>query len=191
MSNIDIMFNLEKIPTPLDDIWLLKPKVFVDNRGYFKEQFNKNNFEHAIGSRIDFVQDNQSLSRYLTVRGMHYQYDKPQGKLVSVLNGEIYDVVVDLRTSSKTYGRWFGVHLSSTNHLQLWVPIGFAHGFMALSEETIISYKTTDFYDAKSEVCLNWLDNTVNIRWPVNDLSTIKISKKDLEGKQWNEIPKF
>ncbi len=154
-------------PTALADVLILEPKVFGDARGFFFESFNARDFAQATGVQTEFVQDNHSKSRQGVLRGLHYQISHPQGKLVRVTQGEVFDVAVDLRRSSPGFGRWVGVHLSADNHRQLWVPPGFAHGFVVLSETAEFLYKTTDYWYPEHERSLRWNDPALAIDWPL------------------------
>ncbi|MFM7000337.1 MAG: dTDP-4-dehydrorhamnose 3,5-epimerase [Limnohabitans sp.] len=154
-------------PTAIADVLILEPKVFGDARGVFYESFNARDFAQATGLDVHFVQDNHSKSAQGVLRGLHYQIQHPQGKLVRVVQGEVFDVAVDLRKSSPTFGQWVGVHLSADNHRQLWVPPGFAHGFVVLSESAEFLYKTTDYWHPEHERSLLWNDPEVGIAWPV------------------------
>lgn len=183
--------KLQVTPTKIPDVLILEPKVFSDNRGWFTESFNANDFAKATGLDVEFVQDNHSFSRQWTLRGMHYQFEHTQGKLVRVTVGSVFDVVVDLRKDSATFGRWVGEELSSENHKQLWVPPGFAHGFLVLSETAEFLYKTTDYYDPSSEVCLSWCDPTVKIDWPIPLGREALLNAKDAAGLAWDRAPKF
>lgn len=183
--------KLQVTPTAIPDVVLLEPKVFSDKRGWFFESFNANDFAKVTGLNVNFVQDNHSFSRQWTLRGMHYQLNRTQGKVVRVTAGSVYDVVVDLRKDSATFGQWIGEELSSENHKQLWIPAGFAHGFLVLSETAEFLYKTTDYYDPQSEVCLSWCDPTVKIIWPVPLDKQPLINTKDRAGLAWDQIPKF
>lgn len=167
-------------PTDLPGVLLLRPKVFSDERGFFLESYNKRVFEELSGWSGEFVQDNHSRSARGVLRGLHYQIQQPQGKLVRVVRGSVYDVVVDLRRSSPTFGRWVSVELSDREHAQLWVPPGFAHGFQVTSEFAELLYKTTDYYAPDSERCLAWDDPQLAIPWPVADPT---LSAKDRMGK--------
>ncbi|PYC25619.1 dTDP-4-dehydrorhamnose 3,5-epimerase [Aquipseudomonas alcaligenes] len=151
----------------IPDVILFEPKVFGDDRGGFFESFNHRRFEEAVGKPVTFVQDNHSRSVKNVLRGLHYQVQQPQGKLVRVVQGEVFDVVVDLRRSSATFGQWVGAHLSAENKHQLWVPEGFAHGFVALSETAEFLYKTTDYYAPEHERCIRWDDAMLKIDWPL------------------------
>lgn len=156
------------IATPLriPDVVLIEPKVFGDERGFFFESFNHRQFEEAIGRSVDFVQDNHSKSVKHVLRGLHFQTQQPQGKLVRVVQGEVFDVAVDLRHDSPTFGQWAGAHLSAENKHQLWVPEGFAHGFVVLSDTAEFLYKTTDYYAPQFEAAIAWNDADIGIVWP-------------------------
>jgi len=183
--------KLRVIPTVIPKVLIIEPKVFGDNRGWFTESFNAHDFAKATNLNVEFVQDNHSFSRQWTLRGMHYQLQHTQGKLVRVTAGSVFDVVVDLRKDSATYGQWAGEELSSENHKQLWVPPGFAHGFLVLSETAEFLYKTTDYYDPQSETCLSWCDPTVNIDWPIPLGKQALLNAKDAAGLSWDQAPKF
>jgi dTDP-4-dehydrorhamnose 3,5-epimerase len=171
--------NATRLAIP--DVVLLEPKVFGDERGFFLESFNLGRFEAAVGEPATFVQDNHSRSARSVLRGLHYQIQHPQGKLVRVVRGKVFDVVVDIRRSSLTFGKWVGVELSEDNHRQLWVPPGFAHGFLVLSEFADFLYKTTDYYAPEHERCIAWNDPALGIEWPLN--GTIpQLSSKDRAG---------
>jgi len=172
---------MEATKTAIDGVLLLAPKVFGDSRGFFFESFNARVFAEATGLQLDFVQDNHSRSARHVLRGMHFQVNRPQGKLVRVVRGEVFDVAVDIRRDSPTFGRWVGERLSETNQRQLWVPPGLAHGFLVLSESADFLYKTTDYYDPASERCLAWNDPTVRIDWPL-DGQAPALSGKDQAG---------
>jgi len=150
----------------IPDVVLLQPKILGDDRGFFFESFNHRNFEAAIGRHVQFVQDNHSRSAQYVLRGLHYQVNQPQGKLVRVVKGEVFDVAVDLRKSSVTFGQWVGAHLSAENKQQLWIPEGFAHGFLVLSEYAEFVYKTTQYYSPGNERSLAWDDSQLAITWP-------------------------
>jgi dTDP-4-dehydrorhamnose 3,5-epimerase len=183
--------KLQVTPTAIPDILILEPKVFGDSRGWFTESFNANDFAKATGLSVKFVQDNHSFSRQWTLRGMHYQLKHTQGKLVRVTSGSIFDVVVDLRKDSGTFGKWIGEVLSAENHKQIWIPPGFAHGFLVLSETAEFFYKTTDYYNLISEVSLLWSDPTVAIEWPIPSGKQALLSVKDTAGLAWDAAPKF
>lgn len=168
-------------PCAIADVMLIEPRVFGDERGFFYESFNQQAFTQATGVTIPFVQDNHSKSGRGVLRGLHYQVQKPQGKLVRVVAGEVFDVAVDIRPDSPTFGQWVGQILSASNYRQLWVPPGLAHGFVVLSETAEFLYKTTDYYAPDHERCIAWNDPTLAIAWP--DLgSAPKLSAKDMAG---------
>lgn len=152
--------------TAIPEVLILEPKVFGDERGFFMESFNQKAFDEAVGDPVDFVQDNQSRSVKGVLRGLHYQVKQPQGKLVRCVRGAVFDVAVDIRKSSPTFGRWVGIELSEDNHRQLWVPGGFAHGFLVLSDSADFLYKTTDYYAPAHERCIAWNDPALSIEWP-------------------------
>jgi dTDP-4-dehydrorhamnose 3,5-epimerase len=176
---------MRAMPTAIPEVLILEPKVFGDDRGFFFESFNARAFEQATGLKPEFVQDNHSKSARNVLRGLHYQIQNPQGKLVRVVQGEVFDVAVDLRKSSKTFGEWVGTHLSAENKKQLWVPEGFAHGFVVLSESAEFLYKTTDYYAPGDEHCIFWDDPEIGIQWPLT--AAPLLSAKDLQGKPWNK----
>lgn len=167
--------------TAIADVLLLEPKVFGDERGFFFESFNEKVFREATGVTLPFVQDNHSKSGYGVLRGLHYQTQQPQGKLVRVVSGEVFDVAVDIRPGSPTYGKWVGEILSASNKRQLWVPPGLAHGFVVLSETAEFLYKTTDYYAPEHERCIAWNDPTLAIAWPEMSVAP-KLSAKDSAG---------
>lgn len=176
--------------TEIPDVMIIQPKVFGDDRGFFFESFNQREFAEATGVEVNFVQDNHSMSKRGVLRGLHYQLEHTQGKLVRVVRGTVFDVAVDLRQSSKTFQQWVGVELSADNHKQLWVPPGFAHGFLVLSDEAEFLYKTTDYWHAASEQSLLWNDPSVGIHWP--DLAVApSLAAKDAAGLSWDAAPKF
>ncbi|EET1485444.1 dTDP-4-dehydrorhamnose 3,5-epimerase, partial [Escherichia coli] len=155
------------IKTEIPDVLIFEPKVFGDERGFFMESFNQRQFEEIVGRKISFVQDNHSKSKKGVLRGLHYQLPPfAQGKLVRCINGEVYDVAVDLRPESINYGKWVGIILSAENKKQLWIPEGFAHGFLVISEFAEFAYKTTNYYSKESERGIRWNDPTINIQWP-------------------------
>ena len=159
---------MKVIRTNIPDVLLLEPRVFGDERGFFLESWNAREFCNAIGLDVQFVQDNHSRSACGVLRGLHYQIRQPQGKLVRVVRGRVFDVAVDLRKSRPTFGRWIGNELSEDNHRQLWIPPGFAHGFIVLSEVADFLYKTTDYYAPEHERCLIWNDPEIGIDWPLD-----------------------
>jgi len=177
-------------PTSIPDVLLIKSQVFTDDRGFFVETFRKNEFEQA-GIAQPFVQDNHSGSKQEILRGLHYQIQQSQGKLVRVAQGEVFDVAVDLRRSSNTFGRWVGMILSSKNKFQLWVPPGFAHGFYVRSEWAEVTYKVTDYYAPDWERTLLWSDPNVGIDWPLLDGKPPILSPKDAMGKTIDEAELF
>lgn len=176
--------------TRLSGVALIKPRVFGDERGFFLESWNRQAFSEA-GIPSDFVQDNHSRSRQGTLRGLHYQTEHTQGKLVRVVDGEVFDVAVDLRSDSPTCGQWLGCILSAENKTQLWVPPGFAHGFYVLSQSADFIYKCTDYYHPDSEVSLAWNDPTVGIDWPLLDGQSPELSAKDADALCWADTPKL
>jgi dTDP-4-dehydrorhamnose 3,5-epimerase len=176
-------------PTPIEGVLILEPKVFGDARGFFFESFNARDFEQATGIQRTFVQDNHSKSAKGVLRGMHYQAQNPQGKLVRVTQGAVFDVAVDIRLGSKTYGQWFGVELSADNKKQLWIPEGLAHGFLVTSESAEFLYKTTDYYNPAFERSLLWNDPDVGIDWPLHLLDAAPLlAVKDAEAKRFSEL---
>jgi len=181
---------MQVTPTGIPDVLLIEPKVFGDERGFFFESFNAREFAQATGIDCQFVQDNHSKSAQNVLRGLHYQVGKAQGKLVRVVQGEVFDVAVDLRKSAKTFGQWAGVRLSGENKKQLWIPEGFAHGFLVLSETAEFLYKTTDYYDPASERCLRWDDPAVGVAWPLPAGGPL-LSAKDRLGLDLAACEKF
>ena len=178
-------------PTSIPGVLILEPQVFGDERGFFFESFNQKDFQLSTGCDLMFVQDNHSRSSKGVLRGLHFQDPNPQGKLVRVSEGEVFDVVVDIRASSVTFGQWVGVNLSAHNKLQLWVPPGLAHGFLVLTPTAEFLYKTTDYYDPTSEACLAWNDPAVGIKWPLPVGISPNMNAKDLAGLSWDRAPKF
>lgn len=164
--------------TAIPEVLILEPKVFGDERGFFMESFNKKVFDEAVGHAVDFVQDNHSRSSKGVLRGLHYQIQQPQGKLVRVTRGAVFDVAVDIRRASPTFGKWVGIELSESNHRQFWVPPGFAHGFLVLSDSADFLYKTTDYYAPAHERSLAWNDPQVGIDWPDIGMAPV-LSAKD------------
>ena len=172
------------IETKIKDLLILEPRIFADERGWFMESFNQQVFERALTERglnvPVFVQDNHSLSQKGVLRGLHYQLDPhAQGKLVRVVQGRAWDVAVDIRQDSLTFGEWVGVELSGENHKQFWIPAGFAHGFIALEDNTQFLYKTTDYYSKECERSIIWNDQSLNIAWPIEDFAQLKLTDKD------------
>jgi dTDP-4-dehydrorhamnose 3,5-epimerase len=164
------------IETLLTGVKIIEPKVFGDNRGFFKETFSEKRYQELVGIDLNFVQDNHSRSRRGVLRGLHYQKAKPQGKLVSVTRGSVFDVAADINPKSSTFGKYVGVELNDENHRQLWVPPGYAHGFLVLSEEVDFIYKCTDYYDPTDEGGVIWNCPVLNIAWPISD---VQLSTKD------------
>lgn len=177
------------IKTNIPDVIIFEPKVFGDDRGFFFESFNQQKFYDATKLHVNFMQDNHSKSSKNVLRGMHYQIEQAQGKLVRVTQGEVFDVAVDLRQSSPTFGQWAGTHLSAENKRQMWMPPGFAHGFLVLSDTAEFLYKTTDFYAPQHECSLKWDDPTVAIEWPLQGLPIL--STKDALGLTLQATKKF
>jgi len=167
-------------PTAIPEVLVLEPQVFGDDRGFFFESFNARRFEQLTGLAVNFVQQNHSRSARNVLRGLHYQIRQPQGKLVQVLLGEVYDVVVDLRRSSRSFGKWTAVSLSAATHRMLWVPAGFAHGFLVVSEHALVQYKVTDYYAPQHERTLLWCDRELGIRWPIEHDPVL--NEKDARG---------
>ncbi|MFI0348256.1 MAG: dTDP-4-dehydrorhamnose 3,5-epimerase [Chthoniobacterales bacterium] len=180
---------MNSTPTSIPDLLLIEPRVFDDERGFFYESFNEREFLKKVKSDVCFVQDNHSRSLIGVIRGLHYQTLQPQGKLVRVMRGSIFDVAVDLRKNSPTFGQWEGMELSEKNKYQLWIPPGFAHGFLTLSEDAEILYKTTNYYAPEYERTILWNDATLNIRWPIT--REVKISDKDRAGVSFTEAELF
>ena len=174
----------------IPDILLIKPDVYSDTRGFFLETYQREKYSQA-GVELEFVQDNHSGSKQETLRGLHYQIKQVQGKLVSVVSGSIYDVAVDLRKSSPTFGGWVGIKLKAEDHTQLWVPPGFAHGFYVLSEWAEVTYKVTDYYALERERTLIWDDPSIAIEWPLIHGTSPTLSKKDSQGKSIDNIDLF
>jgi dTDP-4-dehydrorhamnose 3,5-epimerase len=181
---------MRAISTPIDGLLVLEPQVFGDERGFFTESWNQRTFESVAGVPARFVQDNHSRSRRDVLRGLHYQLEQPQGKLVRVVYGAVFDVAVDLRRSSPSFGQWFGVELSASNHRQFWVPPGFGHGFLVLSETADFLYKTTDYYAPQHERCIAWDDPAIGVQWPLGG-RTPQLSEKDRAGRSLSEAEVF
>lgn len=172
---------MQAIPTAIPEVIILQPKVFGDARGFFFESYNARAFVQATGLDVNFVQDNHSRSARGVLRGLHYQLKQAQGKLVRVVRGSVFDVAVDVRKSSPTFGRWVGVELSESNQRQMWVPAGFAHGFLVTSESADFLYKTTDYYAPEHERCIAWNDPAIGIEWPLDGGAPV-LSAKDQQG---------
>ena len=180
---------MKVIETAIPDLLILEPKVFGDARGFFMESFNARSFHEATGLNVDFVQDNHSRSAKGVLRGLHYQIQQAQGKLVRVVRGSVFDVAVDLRRSSPTFGQWVGVTLSEENNRQFWIPPGFAHGFLVTSDSADFLYKTTDYYAPEHERSLIWNDPEVGVVWPLDGAPLL--SAKDVAGKPLGECETF
>lgn len=176
---------MQVIDTKISDVKIIQPKVFGDERGFFLETFEKKRYQDMLNIDLDFVQDNHSRSKKGVLRGLHFQTQNPQGKLVRVVRGEVFDVAVDIRVTSPTYGKWVGVILSEENKTQFWIPPGLAHGFLVLSEFADFEYKCTNYYSPSSESCLIWNDPTVGINWPDGEFL---LSDKDKLGKRLEEL---
>ena len=176
---------MEVIQTEIPDVKIVQPKIYGDDRGFFLETFEQKRYQEMLGINLNFVQDNHSRSQKDVLRGLHFQTKNPQGKLVRVVRGKVFDVAVDIRKDSKTYGKWIGVVLSEDNKTQLWIPPGLAHGFLVLSDIADFEYKCTNYYDPISEACLLWNDPTVNIKWGI---SNPILSEKDKLGKTLKEL---
>jgi len=180
---------MKALPVGLPGVLILEPNVFGDARGFFFESFNSRKFSDLTGVSAGFVQDNHSCSSHGVLRGLHYQIRQPQGKLIRVVAGEVFDVVVDLRRSSPTFGQWKGIHLSAENKRMVWVPEGFAHGFLTISATAEFLYKTTNYWMPEHERCIRWDDPDLDIRWPLNSLP--QVSEKDSLGLCFKEAEVF
>lgn len=178
------------IDTSIPDVKIIEPKVFGDERGFFMETFRDDWFKQNVAN-VEFVQDNHSKSKQGILRGLHYQLEHTQGKLVRVTSGEVFDVAVDMRKSSPTFGKWFGLTLSAENKRQLWVPAGFAHGFYVTSEFAEFCYRCTDYYHPESEVSIRYDDSTIGIDWPMIDSNGPLLSGKDQDGLAFIDAPRF
>lgn len=176
---------MQVIDTAIIDVKIIQPKVFGDDRGFFLETFEKRRYQAMLNIDYDFVQDNHSRSQKGVLRGLHFQKQNPQGKLVRVVRGEVFDVAVDIRKNSPTYGAWVGINLSETNKTQFWIPPGLAHGFAVISDIADFEYKCTDYYNPTDEGCLLWNDPTVNITWPIKNPL---LSEKDKQGKLLGDL---
>jgi len=176
-------------PGALPEVLVLEPRVFGDQRGFFLESYNQRVFREAAGIDANFVQDNHSRSARNVLRGLHYQVKQPQGKLVRVVAGEVFDVAVDVRRSSPRYGRWMGLHVSAENRRMLWIPAGFAHGFLALSEFAEVLYKATDYYAPEHERCILWSDPDIGVDWPLTGAPLV--SDKDASGRRLAEAETY
>ena len=184
------MGKITVTPCDIEGLYVIEPTVFKDERGYFVETYNQNDMKEA-GLDMVFVQDNQSMSTRGVLRGLHFQKQFPQGKLVRVVRGKVFDVAVDLRSDSKTYGKWFGVELSAENMKQFYIPEGFAHGFLVLSDEAEFCYKCTDFYHPGDEGGLAWNDPEIGVEWPIEEGVDLIISEKDQKWKGLKDTFKF
>ena len=182
---------MKVLRTAIPDVLVLEPKVFGDERGFFLERYNKRAFLQATGLDIEFVQDNHSRSSRNVLRGLHYQIEQPQGKLVSVLVGEVYDVAVDLRKSSPTFGKWVGFSLSAESRQIAWIPPGFAHGFLVVTDAAEVFYKTTDYYAPQHERTLLWNDPALKIDWPIEDGVEPVLAQKDRNGRGFGSAEYF
>jgi dTDP-4-dehydrorhamnose 3,5-epimerase len=181
------MDKFKVIETPIKGLLIIETKVFKDDRGFFIESYNLRDFA-SLGINVNFVQDNHSFSRKGVLRGLHFQFKHPQGKLVRVISGKVFDVAVDLRPESSTFGKWFGVELSDVNGLQFYIPPGFAHGFISLEENTHFFYKCTDFYYPEDELGIVWNDPFLNIQWPIGHVNEVIISDKDKKLLPFSEV---
>ena len=175
--------------TEIPDVLMIEPKVFGDERGFFFESYNERQWREATGLEVNFIQDNHSRSLGGVLRGLHYQISQPQGKLVRVVSGEVFDVAVDLRKSSPSFGRWVGMHLSADNKRQLWIPGGFAHGFLVVSEAAEFLYKTTEYYAPEHERCIIWNDPDLRIQWPLEKEPVLSV--KDGRGVSFRDAEYF
>ncbi|MGX9519196.1 dTDP-4-dehydrorhamnose 3,5-epimerase [Vibrio mediterranei] len=182
---------MKVIETSIPDVKIIEPQVFGDERGFFMETWRQDKFEELVtGQPAPLVQDNHSKSSKGILRGLHYQTEHTQGKLVRVISGEVFDVAVDVRKNSPTFGQWVGVYLSAENKRQLWVPEGFAHGFYVTSDEAEFVYKCTDYYDPSSEISIKWDDPTIGVEWPL-DADVLSLSAKDMAGISFHDAPKM
>jgi len=180
---------MKVIATSIPDVLVLEPKVFGDERGFFFESYNRRDFLEETGINPNFVQDNHSCSAQGVLRGLHYQINQPQGKLVRAVAGEVFDVAVDLRRNSPTFGRWVGEYLSAKNKRMMWIPEGFAHGFLVTSDYAEFLYKTTDYYAPEHERCIRWDDPAIGIKWPIKDAP--RLSDKDRHGLAFEDAEVF
>ena len=181
---------MKVIETSIPEVKILEPEVFGDSRGFFLESYNRRRFAEAVGSEVDFVQDNHSRSGRGVLRGLHYQIEQAQAKLVRVTRGSVFDVAVDLRQSSPTFGNWTGTYLTAENFRQFWIPEGFAHGFLVLEDDTEFLYKTNDYYAPEHERCLLWNDPAIGIEWPLENLQ-VRLSAKDEQGLPLSRIETY
>ena len=176
-------------PTEIPDVLIIEPNVFGDSRGFFFESYNEKEFMETTGLQVAFVQDNHSRSNRHVLRGLHYQIQQPQGKLVRVISGDVFDVAVDIRRSSPTFGKWVGDYLTAENKKQMWVPPGFAHGFLVLSDDAEFLYKTTDYWAPEHERCIRWNDPVLNVQWPITGDQLV--SGKDEKGAFFQDAEVF
>ena len=176
-------------PTEIPDVLIIEPHVFGDSRGFFFESYNEKKFMETTGLQVTFVQDNHSRSNKHVLRGLHYQIRQPQGKLVRVISGDVFDVAVDIRRSSPTFGKWVGEYLTAENKKQMWVPPGFAHGFLVLSDDAEFLYKTTDYWAPEHERCIRWNDPVLNVQWPMS--GDPLVSEKDEKGAFFQDAEVF
>jgi len=181
------MEKFKVIETPIKGLFIIETKIYKDDRGFFIESYNKNKFS-KLGLEVEFVQDNHSFSRKGVVRGLHFQFKHPQGKLVRVISGRVFDAAVDLRSNSLTFGKWYGVELSGDNGLQFYIPPNFAHGFLTLEDNTSFLYKCTEFYYPDDELGIIWNDLDLNIHWPLDQVSEVIISEKDRKLPSFKEV---
>jgi dTDP-4-dehydrorhamnose 3,5-epimerase len=181
------MDKFKVIETPIKDLLIIETKIFKDDRGFFIESYNLRDFAN-LGINVNFVQDNHSMSKKGVLRGLHFQFKHPQGKLVRVISGRVFDVAIDLRLSSPSFGKWYGVELSGENALQFYIPPGFAHGFIALEENTHFFYKCTDFYYPEDELGIVWNDSSIGIKWPLDQLGEVIVSDKDRKLPSFKEV---
>ncbi|WP_394174023.1 dTDP-4-dehydrorhamnose 3,5-epimerase [Thalassotalea litorea] len=181
---------MKVISTKISDLKVIEPEIYGDDRGFFLETFQSNRYREKVGIEQEFVQDNYSRSRKGVLRGLHFQVKKPQGKLVRVVRGEVFDVAVDIRKDSATFGQWHGEILSEENKRQFWIPPGFAHGFVVLSDVADFEYKCTSFYDPNDEGGLLWNDKDLDIQWPVEQLGSVQLSEKDKCALPLQDLPR-
>lgn len=184
------MGDFNFIETKIKDLYIIEPRLFKDNRGFFLESYNKNDFD-KFGISINFVQDNESQSKKGVLRGMHFQTEYPQGKLVRVSQGEVYDVAVDMRKDSKTYGMWEGVVLSSENKKQLYIPEGFAHGFLVISDTAVLNYKCSNYYMPQYDCGFIWNDEDIDIKWPLEEIDELIMSDRDKNQMLFKEVERM
>jgi len=184
------MEKFKVIETPIKGLFIMETKIYKDDRGFFIESYNKNEFS-KLGLEVEFVQDNHSFSRKGVVRGLHFQFKHPQGKLVRVISGRVFDAAVDLRSNSLTFGKWYGVELSGDNGLQFYIPPNFAHGFLTLEDNTSFLYKCTEFYYPDDELGIIWNDLDLNIHWPLDQVSEVIISEKDKSLPKFEEVKEW